>query len=130
MKFHKDGTLPESDEVFVFGSNLAGIHGAGAARVAVETFGAEYGYGVGYVGRSYAIPTKDDKLNTLKYLEVLPFIISFLTFAKYRQDLNFFVTAIGCGLAGYKHDQIAPLFRSAPHNCSLPDVWEEFVTYP
>jgi hypothetical protein len=122
MLFHEDGTLPTRGEIFVFGSNLAGRHGAGAARVALQ-FGAEFGKGNGLVGNSYAIPTKDEKLKTLPIDRIINYISVFIQFTRQNPDKSFFVTRVGCGLAGYQNSQIAPLFRGAV-NCSFPDTWQ------
>jgi hypothetical protein len=114
---------PARDQIFVFGSNLAGRHGLGAAKTAKESFGAKYGQGEGLQGRSYAIPTKDAKLKTLPIDEIEKYVDTFLELARTRTDLSFFVTRIGCGLAGYHDEDIAPLFEGAPANCDLPKEW-------
>lgn len=111
------------DEVFVFGSNLAGMHGGGAAWVARQKFGAIMGQGVGLQGQSYAIPTMQGGVET-----IAPYVDEFLSFAKEHPELFFYVTRIGCGIAGFRDSQIAPLFAGAigiPNIC-LPDtfVWE------
>lgn len=95
------------DEVFVFGSNLAGMHGAGAARAAFKNFGAVMGCGVGLRGQSYAIPTMQGGVETIK-----PYVDEFIAFAKEHQELRFLVTKIGCGIAGFKEEEIAPLFKN------------------
>jgi hypothetical protein len=127
MKFHKDGTLPTNGEIFVFGSNLAGVHGAGAAKVAAEKFGARSGIHTGTCGRSYAIPTKDYKLNTRSLTMINVSIALFKGVAKKRSNEQFFVTRIGCGLAGYHDSQIAPMFKGAPDNCSFAEEWREYL---
>lgn len=106
--------------IFVFGSNLAGRHGKGAALAARKEHGAEYGVGIGRTGNAYAIPTKDKHLQSLSLGEIERHVIYFINYAWDHPDLAFNVTAIGCGLAGYKPEQIAPFFRSAPNNCALP----------
>jgi len=128
MKFHKDGTLPLLNPYtcFVFGSNLAGRHGAGAAKVAHQKYGAKYGIGVGFYGNSFAIPTKDLKLSTLNLEQIESFVNEFLKFS-FNRNLDFFVTRIGCGLAGYKDEQIAPLFKNASNNCSFAEEWKKFL---
>ncbi len=126
MKYHKDGALPDGDEIFVFGSNLAGRHGMGAANAALKRYGAVYGKGIGLHGQSYGIPTKDENLKVIPIDEVAIYIRDFIEFSKSNPDKQFFVTAIGCGLAGYKPEQIAPLFRGVGDNVSLPDVFKEF----
>jgi hypothetical protein len=118
------GTLSDLPPVFVFGSNLAGRHGKGAALFAREHRGAVYGQGVGLQGNSYAIPTKDERLRTLPLDLIRGHVDDFKRFAGEHPELTFQVTAVGCGLAGYRPEQIAPLFADAPANCLLP---EEFV---
>ncbi|ATS92109.1 hypothetical protein HMSP1_64 [Sinorhizobium phage HMSP1-Susan] len=108
-------------EIFVFGSNLAGRHGKGAALHARQQWGAIYGQGFGLQGRSYAIPTKDANLRTLPLDTIAVYVAMFLEFALSRPDLTFKVTAIGCGLAGYKPHQIAWMFDlPCPRNVILP----------
>jgi len=106
--------------IFVFGSNLGGRHGKGAALSALQHHGAIYGQGIGLQGSSYAIPTKDAKLQTLPLDEIQTHVDEFLAFARANPQVRFQVTAIGCGLAGYKPSQIAPMFKGAPGNCDLP----------
>ena len=98
----------EPGEIFVFGSNLAGAHGGGAARAARIHFGAVMGQGIGLQGRSYAIPTMQGGPETIK-----PYIDDFILFAKQHPELTFLVTPIGCGIAGFQARDIAPLFASA-----------------
>jgi hypothetical protein len=109
--------------IFVFGSNLAGRHGKGAALWAHNVCGAIYGQGEGLQGRSYAIPTKDHQLRTLPLPVIEQHVRTFLAFAEAHPELQFRVTAIGCGLAGYKPEQIAPMFRLTANNVHLPDVF-------
>jgi hypothetical protein len=109
--------------IFVFGSNKAGRHGAGAAKFAREQHGAVYGQGEGLQGTSYAIPTKDARVKTLPLKEIAKAVERFKAFALKHPELTFQVTKIGCGLAGYDEDQIAPLFVGAPENCVLPEGW-------
>lgn len=106
--------------IFVFGSNLAGRHGKGAALHARQNYGAIYGNGVGMQGQSYAIPTKGFQLEVLPLDRIETHVQMFIVFAHYNPDLTFGVTAIGCGLAGYKPEQIAPFFRNSPANVILP----------
>lgn len=119
----------DDGEIFVFGSNLSGIHGAGAAKSALG-WGAQYGTPVGLQGRTYAIPTKDEYIETLSVDEIKIFVDEFVRFAKSRKDLVFLVTEIGCGLSGYKPNEIAPLFIDAMgiENIRLPfSFWSVLV---
>lgn len=109
--------------IFVFGSNLAGRHGAGAALHARKHHGAKYGVGTGRTGEAYAIPTKDAGLQSLPLPAIAGHVSTFLGYAQENPALQFNVTRIGCGLAGYTDAQIAPLFAGAPANCTLPDGW-------
>jgi len=106
-----------ADEVFVFGSNLRGAHGGGAAYAAYRQFGAVLGQGVGLQGQSYAIPTMQGGVETIK-----PYVDEFIAFAKAHPELFFYVTRIGCGIAGFADDEIAPLFADARalENVCLP----------
>jgi hypothetical protein len=124
--YHRDATLPKADEIFVFGSNLAGAHGAGAARAAMQ-YGAKYGEGIGHVGQTYAIPTKDENIETLPEGIVRTYITSFCRYAEAHPSLKFFVTRIGCGLAGFTDAQIAPMFHSAPTNCNFAEQWQRYL---
>lgn len=110
------------NEIFVFGSNEAGIHGAGAAYTARKKFGAKWGMGVGLQGQSYALPTKDTDIVTLPLSEIEVYVNNFLRFATQHPELEFLVTKIGCGHAGYTEHEIAPLWKSKviPDNVSLP----------
>lgn len=104
-------------QIFVFGSNLAGAHGGGSARHAYENHGARWGCGVGLSGNSYAIPTKDNNIETMPIIAIKTYVEQFIDFAREHPDWTFDIVAIGCGLAGYKPEQIAPLFKNAPSNC-------------
>lgn len=127
MEFHLDGTLPTKGEIFVFGANLRGAHGKGAAKVAHEQFGCPYGHYFGLTGKSYAIPTKDARIETLELTEIKSFVQQFVEFAKRRPKLKFFVTRIGCGLAGYEDEEIARLFKGATSNCSFAFEWAPYI---
>lgn len=109
------------DEVFVFGSNLQGRHAGGAARVAVDLFGAIWGQGVGIQGQSYAIPTMQGGVETIK-----PYVDEFIEYAKNHPEKKFLVTPIGCGIAGFTPEEIAPLFTAAK---DMENVWlpESFI---
>lgn len=112
----------QENQVFVFGSNLAGMHGGGAARIARLRFGAVMGNGVGMQGRSYAIPTMQGGTETIR-----PYVNDFIAYAKEHPELTFLVTPIGCGIAGFEPEDIAPLFELASNveNIWLPkSFWE------
>ena len=118
-----DSATQERDMIFVFGSNLAGRHGKGAALSARQNYGAEYGVGVGRTGNSYAIPTKDERIRTLPLARIQKYVAEFIEYAQAHPELRFQVTKIGCGLAGYQEHEISPMFKEAPNNCDLPDWW-------
>jgi len=114
--------------VFVFGSNLAGRHGAGAALWAKRFHGAVYGRGQGPEGHSYAIPTKDWDVYTPLSLERIKVNVEdFKDYARRHPGKTFQVTRIACGRAGYKDAQIAPMFLGAPINCKLPIEWKKIL---
>ena len=115
-------------EIFVFGSNLAGRHGKGAARDALKYFGAKYGEGVGHFGDSFAIPTKGYRLEVLPLKRIGQFVEMFLFYAKDNPHLIFLLTPIGCGLAGYSPAEIAPMFKNATSNIQLPVEFQEALT--
>lgn len=126
-KYHDDGTLPTNGEVFVFGSNLAGRHGGGAAKAAHDHFGAKYGIGFGRTGNSFAIPTKDRDIISLALPDIAKHVVLFIGYAKQNPETQFFVTRIGCVLAGYSNAEIAPMFLESPDNCSMPIPWTEYL---
>ena len=115
-------TSLEPNEIFVFGSNLEGMHGGGAARIAYEKFGAEWGVGVGPTGQTYAIPTMQGGVDTIR-----PYVDDFIRYAEQHPDQTFLVTRIGCGIAGFRDEHIAPLFAAAREmsNIALPAGWYE-----
>ena len=117
-------TKLSENEIFVFGSNLAGHHFGGAARIAEEKFGAIFGQGVGLQGQSYAIPTMQGGVETIK-----PYVDDFIIFARQHPELFFYVTRIGCGIAGFKDSEIAPLFRDAINidNVALPQTFRDIL---
>ena len=118
-------TSLKSNEIFVFGSNLAGAHAGGAAYLANQRFGAVMGQGVGLQGQSYAIPTMQGGPDT-----ILPYVEEFIRFADMHPEMTFLVTRIGCGIAGFTPAEIAPLFAGAieVENIHLPmDFWKELV---
>ena len=96
----------KENEIFVFGSNLEGMHGGGAARLAYDKFGAIWGQGVGLQGQSYGIPTMHGGVEDIK-----PYVDEFIEFARSHPELTFLVTRIGCGIAGFRDEEIAPLFK-------------------
>ena len=117
-------TEVKEDEVFVFGSNLEGRHGGGAARVAYDKFGAIWGQGVGMQCRSYGIPTMQGGVETIK-----PYTDEFITYAKQHPEKKFYVTPIGCGIAGFTEEEIAPLFKDAVdvENIYLPEKFYQYL---
>lgn len=112
------------DEVFVFGSNLAGMHLGGAAKTAVKRFGAVMGQGVGMQGQSYAIPTMQGGVETIK-----PYVDDFIALAREWDQTTFYVTRIGCGIAGFTDEEIAPLFADAMdlYNVRLPESFIKVI---
>ncbi len=126
MDMDQKRTTPEfitelqPNEIFVFGSNLKGMHGGGAAYIAYRKFGAIMGQGVGLQGQSYGIPTMQGGVDTIR-----PYVDEFVAFAKEHPELTFLVTRIGCGIAGFTDDEIAPLFEAAHEveNIVLPPNW-------
>lgn len=115
----------EPNEVFVFGSNLGGFHAGGAARAALNHFGAVWGQGVGLQGQSYAIPTMHGGVDAIR-----PYVDEFIQFAQSRPDLYFYVTRIGCGIAGFRDEQMAPLFAGvlSLDNVALPKSFYDILT--
>lgn len=126
MKYTPENiTTLKDNEIFVFGSNLAGMHGGGAARVARQRFGAVPGVGVGLQGQSYAIPTMQGGVDTIR-----PYVDQFIAFARTHPELQFLVTRIGCGIAGFRDEEIAPLFAAALEmdNVTLPESFVRCLT--
>jgi len=127
LKFTPENiTSLEQDEIFVFGSNLAGIHAGGAARVAYERFGAIMGQGVGIQGQSYAIPTMHGGVEEIK-----PYVDEFIALAREWDQNTFYVTRIGCGIAGFTDEEIAPLFADAIelYNVRLPESFYNIIVH-
>lgn len=125
MKYTPENiTSLEPDEIFVFGSNLEGNHAGGAARVALERFGAIMGQGVGIQGQSYAIPTMQGGIETIK-----PYVDQFIDLAWEWDQNTFYVTRIGCGIAGFTDEEIAPLFDRAYdfYNVRLPESFANII---
>jgi hypothetical protein len=113
----------KENEIFVFGSNTAGIHGAGAAKLAHQKFGAIWGVGFGLAGQSFAIPSKDDKIETMPLNMIQSYVTQFIKFTKTMPQLTFLVIEIGCGLANLTPEEVAPLFKDAVNieNIHLPE---------
>ena len=103
------------NEIFVFGSNLQGYHGGGAVRLAMNQWGAVWGQGTGLQGQTYAIPTMQGGIGTIR-----PYIDQFIKFAQNDPERTFLVTEIGCGIAGFRPADIAPLFKNA---INIPNIW-------
>ncbi|MDE6541392.1 MAG: hypothetical protein K2L74_05215 [Muribaculaceae bacterium] len=127
MEYTPDNiTSLQQDEVFVFGSNLDGRHAGGAARTAFRKFGAEWGNGVGIQGQSYAIPTmQEGGVDSIR-----PYVDDFIALAREWDQTTFYVTRIGCGIAGYSDEEIAPLFADALelYNVRLPKSFVDILT--
>jgi hypothetical protein len=120
----------QKSEIFVFGSNESGFHGAGAAYCAFTLFGHDYRLGFGRSGNCFAIPTKDWQIKTLPLEDIKFYINRFLDYVKFHKELIFYVTPIGCGLAGYTPEQIAPLFKDfiSLKNVYLPEsFWKKLL---
>ena len=117
-------TSLQPNEIFVFGSNLGGLHAGGAAHIAHKQFGAIWGKGTGLQGQSYAIPTMQGGVETIR-----PYVDEFIAFAKAHPELTFLVTPIGCGIAGFTPEEIAPLFEAAKtvENIALPRRFREVL---
>jgi hypothetical protein len=115
------------NRIFVFGSNRRGWHGGGAARFAHECRGAEWYVGEGLTGQSYALPTVETPGQPLPLDDVKGHVEKFKDFVRANPDMRFQVTPVGCGLAGFKHSQIAPMFADAPDNCDLPDEFRQVL---
>ena len=138
QRLWKEGRLfhPTNQMIFVFGSNEAGIHGGGAARDAHHNHSALMRCGFGHVMWSFAIPTKgaifSDKMDagigkTLSIPEIKVYVDAFLAYARAQKDMTFQVTQLGCGLAGLKKEDIAPMFYTAPKNCLFDTEWEPLL---
>lgn len=130
-------TINLRKQIFVFGSNLRGIHGIGSAKHAKEAYHAQTGVGEGRTGDSYAIPTRDcyrpkgsDKLVfiTLELEQIKKSVDKFIQYAIENPNLDFRIVEIGCGKAGYKPSDIIPFFKNIPTNCYLPETWKEIIT--
>lgn len=125
------------DMIFVFGSNTAGIHGAGAARAALLQHGAVFGEGEGHFGNSYAIPTKEgikrkdgqggEIRDTLPLVTIRQYVENFIRYARQHPELKFQITQLGCGLAGLRPEWVAPMFEKAPENCYYDTQWQPYL---
>lgn len=124
---HFPPSLNDGQHIFVFGSNLAGRHGKGAALEARRHWGAVDGSASGIWGHSYGVPTKDWQIKTLSLDRISRSVGQFKLFAHSARSLIFLVTPIGTGLAGYTHAEIAPMFRGSPSNCVFVPEWQEFL---
>jgi hypothetical protein len=113
--------------VFVFGSNLDGRHGRGAAQYAHQHQGAVWGQGIGHYGNSYALPTKGHHLAPMTLDTIFNYVALFLSYAAAHPELTFNVTRIGCGLAGHKDEEMAPMFRTNLENCYFPTEWKPWL---
>ena len=120
-------TVVSDELIFVFGSNLSGRHGKGAALHARTHHGAVPGKGVGLHGTSYAIPTKNHALRALPLDHIAHYVRQFIEFAAEHPELSFQLTRVGCGLAGYSDQRMAPLFIGAPKSCQFPAEWKPFL---
>ena len=118
---------PNTPFIFVFGSNLAGRHGKGAALTAKQDYGAVYGQGEGLQGSAYAIPTKDWNLCRLPLKSIEFYVNRFIEHARANPENRYYVTRIGCGLAGFRDQDIGPLFKLASQNCTLPSEWSIYL---
>mgnify|MGYP003348374181 CR=1 FL=1 len=114
----------EPNQIFVYGANEAGIHGAGAAKAALDHYDAEWGVGIGRTGQAYAIPTKSKNIEyVLPIEEIEKHVKDFIKYMEENPNLKFWLTRVGCGFAGYTDEQIAPLFKGMPINVSVPRQW-------
>ena len=133
-QYHDESIINQLDEdtVFVFGSNLAGTHAGGAAKMALNHFGAIKGVGRGWAGQSFAIPTMNEHLQQMSLSQIQHYVDDFKTYTKNHPKTRYFVTSIGCGVAGYKVAEIAPMFKGISKNVILPASFRPYVakTFP
>lgn len=118
--------LPD-DTIFVFGSNMAGTHQGGAAKTALLHFGATKGVGRGWAGQSFAIPTMNEHLQQMPLSQIQHYIEDFKIYTKNHPKMKYFITAVGCGVAGYKVEEIAPMFKGISRNVIFPVSFRPFV---
>lgn len=116
-------TMNDGRHIFVFGSNESGLHSGGAANEAFHWWGAVWQHGIGPAGSAYAIPTMDWEMKALPLETIRHYVERFKAYARLHPRLKFLVTAIGTGICGYNHAEIAPMFSDAPANCVLPEEW-------
>lgn len=124
-----NGKAGMSNRCFVFGSNVAGVHGAGAALTAYRKYGAIWGIGYGRMGDSFAIPTKNTHIVSLDLGTIQWYVSQFIEYASTHPADTYQVTCIGCGLAGNKHKEIAPMFKNAPMNCEFDEAWAFYLPH-
>lgn len=124
IETYYDPSFNNGHNILVFGSNEGGYHGGGAAKDALLNWGAKMYQGEGIQGYSYGVPTKDRKILTLDLSTIKYYVDRFKIYAAANREKKFLVTRIGCGLAGYKDKDIAPLFRGSPGNCILPESFK------
>ena len=122
----KYGDTHADGQVFVFGSNLLGMHGGGAAAYALKNCGAIWGQGEGLQGSSYALPTKASYEQSLTVEQLYDHVMTFIDYATVHPEMEFFVTRVGCGLAGFTDEEVGPMFAATPSNCVLPTAWEKY----
>lgn len=131
ITFHKDMTHPtRPNSVFVFGSNLAGMHGAGSARAALDHYGAALGVYYGLSGRAFAIPTVDSAIEKLPIEVIEMYIVKLIQYSLEHPDTVFFITRLGCGIAGFADWMIAQIFNNGQnyHNFDFPEEWKQYLT--
>ena len=131
IRFYDEFLKDTGDMIFVYGSNWRGVHGKGSALLAKQRYGAVYGVPMGRQGHSYAIPTKDIHIQTLPLEQIELNVDAFKDYVRLNPRLTFYVTPIGTGLAGYKHSDIAPMFKGSHYGierCMFYRAWEPFLT--
>lgn len=128
-QYHNESIITQLDDntVFVFGSNLAGTHAGGAAKTALTHFGAIKGAGRGWAGQSFAIPTMNEHLQQMPLSQIQHYVDDFKIYARNHLNTRYFVTSIGCGVAGYKVAEIAPMFKGISKNVILPASFRPYV---
>ena len=129
MNFYQGKLENIGDLIYVFGSNIRGVHGASTALEARKRYGAILGRGFGLMGQSYALPTKDYSIRTLDLQTIEAYVEGFRLFVQNNQNLKFYITPIGTGLAGYQHSDIAPMFRNmvGKERCWYLEDWRPYL---